>query len=62
MRSLEEIRNINNNRETYQIVRFWKDGPSEIRANGLTLEDAQWHCNSKDSRGKDWFDGYEVES
>jgi len=28
---------------------------------GLTLEEAQEHCQRKDTRGKDWFHGYTEE-
>lgn len=49
--------------ETYKIVRFYKDWhrQSETVLTGLTLEEAQAHCRRPDTRGSDWFDGYEVE-
>jgi len=63
MRGLTEIRNINNNTETYKIVRFFQDDrPREIIDTGLSLGDAQAHCNDKSSQGPGWFDGYEVEA
>jgi len=62
MRSLSEIRSINNNTQTYKIVRFQASGESRITQEGLTLEEAQLHCNDKDSKGPGWFDGYEVEA
>lgn len=62
---------------TYKIVRFYKgDHPKEDVEGGLSLEDAQAHCNDSDSSSDtctskegrertrqygDWFDGYEVE-
>jgi hypothetical protein len=63
MRDLSEIRNINNNTETYRIVRFFRDGsPKEVIVTGLALDDAQAHCNDKSTAEPDWFDGYEVEA
>lgn len=48
--------------ETYKIVRFFKAGGKEVQQEGLTLEQAQEHCNRKDTKGDTWFDGYENES
>jgi hypothetical protein len=47
--------------ETYKIIRFRFDGPSEIITEGLTLEEAQEHCNDDSSHGVGWFDGYDSE-
>lgn len=47
--------------DTYKIVRFHKDGENEVIATGLTLEEAQEHCRRDDTRGDDWFDGYDYE-
>ena len=50
---------------TYKIVRFrMKAGTKRgiarglIIARGLTLEEAQKHCQDPKTKGKDWFDGY----
>lgn len=67
MRGLNEIRNINNNTETYRIVRRFRDAiPNEVMQTGLSLDEAQAHCNKKETRGDDvhtgpWFDSYEAE-
>lgn len=45
--------------KTYHIVRFRFDGENEVRARGLTLEEAQAHCRREDTHGDGWFDGYE---
>jgi hypothetical protein len=46
----------------YKIVRFYKDRPANqgevIIKEGLTLEEAQAHCNDPTTEGDDWFDGY----
>lgn len=54
---------------TYKIIRFFNDPKkcSKIIRKGLTLEEAQMHCNHNDSisLNKDgkpiWFDGYTKE-
>lgn len=43
---------------TYSIVRFRFDAPREVIETGLTLEEAQEHCNREDTHGDGWFDGY----
>lgn len=45
--------------ETYRIVRHHREGPSELIDTGLTLEEAQAHCQRDDTHGPDWFDGYD---
>ena len=48
---------------TYKIVRFYRDriGYREIIKKGLTLEQAQAHCQREDTHGDGWFDGYTEE-
>jgi len=47
---------------TYQIVRYYRDDKgSEVKKTGLTLEEAQEHCQREDTKGENWFDGYESE-
>jgi hypothetical protein len=48
---------------TYRIVRFYQSGsrPKTIK-RGMTLALAQEHCNNPKTRGKGWFDGYEMEA
>jgi hypothetical protein len=52
-------------RKTYMIVRFFRDPdvPSKVIKKGLTLEEAQEHCNREDTSNLEegWFDGYEHE-
>ena len=43
---------------TYKIVRFKRGSWSSIIKRGLTLEEAQKHCQDPKTKGKDWFDGY----
>ena len=46
---------------TYRIVRFKFQSEKEILQEGVSLEEAQEHCNSPESHGEGWFDGYERE-
>jgi hypothetical protein len=46
---------------TYSIVRFNFEGENEVIQTGLTLEEAQEHCNREDTHGDGWFDGYREE-
>jgi hypothetical protein len=50
---------------TYKIVRFTyeEDHPDnhKVIKEGLTLEEAQEHCQREDTHGEGWFDGYERE-
>lgn len=48
--------------ETYMIKRFRFNGGSEVIKTGLTLDEAQEHCNRDDTSGDGWFDGFEKES
>lgn len=49
--------------DTYMIVRFFQDPDQGRRVikTGLTLDEAQEHCNDPSTRGEGWFDGYEKE-
>lgn len=53
--------------DTYKIIRFRYEGENTVIERGLTLEDAQAHCNRDDTHGGStedgtaWFDGYEQE-
>ena len=44
--------------ETYSIVRYYKEKHSKVIKTGLSLEDAKQHCNRRDTKGEDWFDGF----
>ena len=46
---------------TYKIVRFHRDNPEkngETIEEGLTIKEAQAHCEREDTAGEGWFDGY----
>ena len=46
-------------KDTYKIVRFYQDGRDrKTIKEGLTLEEAQAHCEREDTHGVGWFDGY----
>lgn len=49
---------------TYKIIRFYQDWDrdSKVMLTGLTLDEAQAHCQRDDTHGDGWFDGYEEES
>jgi hypothetical protein len=48
--------------ETYKIVRFKRDEVChEVIARGLTLDEAQAHCQNPETHGEGWFDGYTEE-
>ena len=49
---------------TYKIIRFYKERhkSSRVIKRGLTLEQAQAHCQDPSTRKEgEWFDGYESE-
>ena len=60
---------------TYQIIRFFQEEDNEVIDTGLTLEQAQKHCNDPETSSSTatsadaeiitetwgaWFDGYTV--
>ena len=47
--------------ETYTIIRFHFKGSNQVIKKGLTLKEAQEHCQSEETHGEGWFDGYESE-
>ena len=48
--------------KTYKIIRFRFNGNNKVLKTGLTLEQAQAHCEKPETSGNGWFDGYNVES
>lgn len=50
-----------NEESTYRIVRFRFKGDNETIRTGLTLEEAQDHCEDPSTHGDGWFDGYQEE-
>ena len=48
--------------KTYKIIRFRFNGNNKVLRTGLTLEQAQAHCENPETSGNGWFDGYNVES
>lgn len=52
--------------QTYKIVRFCFDDNHpdhrKVIKQGLTLAEAQEHCQREDTHGDGWFDGYDKES
>ena len=50
--------------KTYKIIRFYKERhkSSRVIKRGLTLEQAQAHCQDPSTRKEGcWFDGFESE-
>jgi hypothetical protein len=47
--------------KTYSIIRFKFKGENEVIKTGVSLEEAQEHCNREDTHGDGWFDGYKEE-
>jgi hypothetical protein len=45
----------------YKIIRFRFNGENKVIKIGLTLEEAQEHCQREDTKGDGWFDGYTKE-
>ncbi len=48
-------------RPRYKIIRFRMNEDNEVIERGLTLQEAQEHCQDEATHGKGWFDGYEQE-
>lgn len=46
---------------TYKIIRFKRDAENEVLETGLTLEEAQAHCQDPATSGDGWFDGFTIE-
>lgn len=53
---------VGGNDPTYSIVRHRFEGENEVIRKGVTLEEAQEHCQREDTHGDGWFDGYAEES
>jgi hypothetical protein len=48
---------------TYRIIRMRFNEPNEDTGiRGLTLEEAQAHCNDPETKGDGWFDAYTKEN
>ena len=56
---------------TYKIVRMYFNNSPRVMQRGLTLDEAQAHCNDPETSGStcsdeslrgQWFDGYEKEA
>lgn len=62
--------------ETYKIIRFYQNRPNRVIIRGVSLHEAQQHCEHPDTSSKTctspaarartrklgpWFDGYEKE-
>ena len=58
---LKKIYNRIINPDTYSIVRYHKHRDNRVIKKGLTLEQAQAHCQREDTHGDQWFDGYRAE-
>lgn len=46
---------------TYKIIRFNRYKANRVIKRGLTLEQAQKHCQDPLTSGLNWFDGYTKE-
>ena len=43
----------------YKIIRFYKNNIKQrVIKKGLTLKEAQAHCQREDTKGDGWFDGF----
>ena len=54
---------LNDEPKSYKIIRFFRDDNKSNRVilTGLTLKQAQNHCQDPDTSGDGWFDGYNEE-
>lgn len=43
----------------YHIRRFYKNKSPRTIRNHTTLAEARKHCQSPNTKGKDWFDGFD---
>lgn len=43
----------------YRIRRYRRAGGGRTVRNNVTLTEAQNHCSKPETRGSDWFDGYD---
>jgi hypothetical protein len=50
--------------DSYRIMRYRYTGGNEVVKTGLTLEEAQEHCNdpATSNKAEGWFDGYTLEN
>tara|TARA_Y100000034_G_C6735141_1_gene325942 strand:- start:43 stop:201 length:159 start_codon:yes stop_codon:yes gene_type:complete len=43
----------------YKIIRYFRDNfKKRVIKKGLTLKEAQAHCQREDTKGDGWFDGF----
>ena len=49
--------------DTFQIIRFTRDGSEtpKVIETGLTKAEAKEHCSRNETRGDNWFDGFQKE-
>lgn len=63
LNKIAKIANKKTDQKSYKIIRFFQDSnkPNKVILTGLTLEQAQNHCQDPDTSGDGWFDGYDEE-
>ena len=61
LNKIVKIANKKTDQKSYKIIRFFQDHnkPNKVILTGLTLEQAQNHCQDPDTSGDGWFDGYD---
>lgn len=52
---------IDEEEKTYSIIRFRMYEKAEVIKTGVTLEEAEEHCERNDTHGDGWFDGWREE-